>query len=1047
MKKVINILFSPKTTVVLLLLLAIVMGSATFIEEKYDTYTARHLVYGSRWFELLFLLLALNFIGNITRYQMTSWKKAGGLLFHCAFLVIIAGAAITRYTGFTGSMRIREGETSNTIFSEEPYLRVMTPDGQTFERPVCLTQVGSNAFEGSIPAKAGKVDIRFRNIIRNAVDKIEENVTNGQNVIEAVIPGENGSQSVYIVSGEVKDFGQFAIAYNNTSRPDAIQITDKEGKLYIGAPFAIKRTKMPEMAMDTIAGNTQVEVKEKCLHEFSGGLFVFKKSYKNAKKTLVEGTDEMGGSGVNALGLDITIGGKKHEIQVMGGPGYLANYQDYDMDGYDLKVAYGLKEMELPFSISLQKFVLERYPGSNSPSSFTSEVTLTDKRNGTNRPTRIFMNNVLDYDGYRFFQSSYDPDEHGTILSVNHDFYGTWVSYIGYFLMAVGFVITLLSKSSRFHLLGRNIKKIRLARRAMVLAVIVLATQVSGYAQSNAVKHVSEAEANKLAHLVVQTFDGRFEPVHTLAFDVMHKIAHKSSFDVPGMGKMDAMQVYLDMVVNAEYWKNEKIIYIREKSVQNILGINGNYACFQDFFDASNTYKLKEFAEKSFRKKQSEQNTFDKEIIKVDERANIYMMTFNGSMLKIFPAQGSINNSWVAWDDSMATVPITGSLQTLNEDLQLRLFNIRSIMGLYLQEVYKGNQTGNYERADKILSYISSMQRQSAAASFLPSEQKVALEIQYNKANIFTTLMSIYSVLAVVMLVLAFAEILRTNKSRVITWMMNLCVAILICTFLYHTYGMILRWYLTGHAPWSTGYEALLLIAWGGTLAGFFYLRNSKITLAATTLLAFFVLLTATISSYDPQLTNLQPVLKSYWLVIHVATLTISYGFLGLGFVLGLINLVIYLLTNEKNRKRLTLVSSELTDINEMNLTVGLYMATVGTFLGGIWANESWGKYWGWDAKETWALVIVIVYTVIVHLRLVPKLKSEYLFNLFSVFGFSSVLMTFFGVNYYLSKGLHSYAAGDTPAFPLWAWISIFSVIGLAIAAGVKRRQLRKRMQ
>ena len=179
---------------------------------------------------------------------------------------------------------------------------------------------------------------------------------------------------------------------------------------------------------------------------------------------------------------------------------------------------------------------------------------------------------------------------------------------------------------------------------------------------------------------------------------------------------------------------------------------------------------------------------------------------------------------------------------------------------------------------------------------------------------------------------------------------------------------MGLRSYLLGYAPWSNGYEALILVAFGTLLAGFSFVRYSKITLAATSLLAFFVLMTAGHSSYDPQLTNLTPVLKSYWLIIHVAVLTISYGFLGLGFILGIMNMFIYLFKNKENNERLDLLIFELTYINEMNLTIGLLLATIGTFLGGVWANESWGRYWGWDAKETWALVIVITYSLLLIL-------------------------------------------------------------------------------
>ena len=261
--------------------------------------------------------------------------------------------------------------------------------------------------------------------------------------------------------------------------------------------------------------------------------------------------------------------------------------------------------------------------------------------------------------------------------------------------------------------------------------------------------------------------------------------------------------------------------------------------------------------------------------------------------------------------------------------------------------------------------------------------------------------------------------------------------------FCIHTYALGLRWQITGHAPWSNGYEALTFISWGAVFAGFLFIRSSKITLAGTSLLAFFILMTAGHSSFDPQLTNLQPVLKSYWLMIHVACITISYGFLGLGFILGLINIFNYLFL-KSNNKNLKDIISELTYVNEMTLTIGLALATIGTFLGGIWANESWGRYWGWDAKETWALVIVLTYAVVLHFRLIPGLKGKFTFNVASILAFSSVLMTFIGVNCYLSKGLHSYARGETPAFPIWAWITIFSLIIIIVLAWLNKRKLKK---
>jgi cytochrome c-type biogenesis protein CcsB len=1054
MKAILNFIYSSRSTVIFLLLLAIAMGSATFIEQNYDTQTAKHLVYDSRWFELLILLLVLNFIGSIKKYNMYSREKLSGLLFHLAFIVIIAGAAITRYGSFNGTMHIRKGESANSMYSSDQYFRVNVEDkgGKYYnDVPVRISQVANQPFHLSIKTtEYGTIDFTYKDIIRKATDSIEENVAGGKSMLGVVIPGANGRETIYITEGEIKEFGAFAISYNNDSRADAIKINEKDGMLYIRPPFEIRRTQMPSMALDTIPKDSAKVFKEKCLYDLngSGSIFVFKKAYTKAKKHLVAGKSE----GLpDALQMEITVNGVKHQAQVLGGSGYISAYQDAGIDKMNIKMAYGEKEIDLPFSLYLDKFVLERYPGSNSPSSFLSEVTLVDQPKNVNEKHKIFMNNVLDYRGYRFFQTSYDQDEEGTVLSVNHDEYGTIVTYLGYFLMGLGFVLTLFNKNSRYRVLSHTIKKIRNKRKTAAVTgsmlLVFLLGSITGNAQNEGVKHVSAAHAEQFGYLVVQTVNGRFEPLNTLAFDVLHKISRKDEFEVNGAGTMNAMQVFLDIPLNGEFWKTQKIIYIREKSVQDVLGIDGKYASFNDFFDEKQNYKLREIAEKSFRKKPSEQNTFDKEVIKVDERANVFMMAIQGSMLKIFPSSLTPNHSWVSWDDSLARIPMTGGVTLMNQDLQLPIFNVTNMMGLYFQEVYKSTRSGNYSRPEKILGYINSLQRQSATANMIPSVAMVNWEISYNKSKIFVKLRDWYGMLAIVLLALSFIDILGTRKNKAVTLLLNAAIAVLGIAFLYHTYGMILRWYLTGHAPWSTGYEALLLIGWGGLLAGFCFIRNSKITLAATTLLSFFILMTASHSDYDPQLTNLQPVLKSYWLIIHVATLTISYGFLGLGFVLGLINMCIYLFKNQNNYQRLDSITSELTYINEMNLTIGLFMAAVGTFLGGIWANESWGKYWGWDSKETWALVIVITYTIVLHLRFASKLRGEYIFNIGSVLGYSSVLMTFFGVNYYLTKGLHSYASGDTPIFPLWAWGAIASIFTLLIAAGIRNKRIKRDLE
>lgn len=1039
MKSILNTLFSSKSTIILLFLLAFSLATATFIEDKFDTNTAKILVYNSKWFEFLFLLLIINFIGHISKYRMLNKEKLAGFVFHTSFILMILGAGITRYFSFEGSMHIREGESSNIMVGSVPNLIIsMAGDNEeyNYEKPKLFSPITNNSFDITIPSKSkGNIIVEYNNYIKNAVEKVKENVDGGSNIIELMVFTRIGRSKLYVKSGELKELNGVIVSYNNNNN-NSIKINDSNGKLTISAPYDLYLADMQEeQIQDTIKKDSIAEFNQSYAYNSVNEAIVLTAKYKNAKVEIVAGEPEE--SKTDALLLDVTVNSKKETISVLGGSDFEANMQPFSVNGAKLNIGYGCKVIQLPFSLKLNDFILERYPGSMSPSSFASEVTLIDTKNNLFENHRIFMNNVLDYNKYRFFQSSYDQDELGTVLSVNHDFYGTWVSYIGYALLALGFILALINKKSRFITLSKNIGELSRKRKAGILTVaLFLSICTFSFSQNTTNQKVSEDQAEKFGHLLVQTYDGRFEPLNSLTYDIMHKLSRKDNFEIEDKGKMEAMQVLIDMLIEPEFWKQQKMIYVREQSVKDVLGIKDKYASFSDFFDKDQKYKLQTFVDEAFRKKQSEQNTFDKEIIKVDERVNIFMMVIRGSILKIFPVQDSPENKWISFDDKLAITPLTGSLKIINDDLKLANFNYSGIFTAYLTEL----NSGNAEQADKILKYISGIQRSTSIAETLPSESKINVEIFYNNAQIFIFLKNLYAGLSVLLLLFAFIDTLKSKKNKILSYSFNFLMALLVLGFAYHTLGMALRWYLTGHAPWSNGYESLILVSWGSLLSGFIFVKYSKITLATTALLSFFTLMTASHSSYDPQLTNLQPVLKSYWLIIHVATLTISYGFLGLAFFLGIINMCIMIFKNNKNQLKLKLIIKELTYISEMNIIIGLVLATIGTFLGGVWANESWGRYWGWDAKETWALIIVIAYTIVLHLRFIPKLNNNYVFNISAIIGFSSVLMTFIGVNYYLSKGMHSYGAGETPLFPIWAWVVILSLITFMIIAGVKEK-------
>jgi cytochrome c-type biogenesis protein CcsB len=265
---------------------------------------------------------------------------------------------------------------------------------------------------------------------------------------------------------------------------------------------------------------------------------------------------------------------------------------------------------------------------------------------------------------------------------------------------------------------------------------------------------------------------------------------------------------------------------------------------------------------------------------------------------------------------------------------------------------------------------------------------------------------------------------------------------LLLAGFFFHTFGLALRWYIAGHAPMSNGYESMTFISWAILLAGFIFSRKSAFTLSAAAVLAGMTLMVAHMSFMDPEITNLVPVLKSYWLTLHVSVIVSSDGFLGVGAILSLINLILLSLSNNKNRERISDTIDELTVINFKTLTIGLYLLTIGTFLGAVWANESWGRYWGWDPKETWSLITIIIYSIVIHSRRIPGMKDIFTFNLISLFAFSSVLMTYFGVNYYLS-GMHSYASGDAIPVPAFVYIAVIALAAISLLAYTKYKTSR----
>ncbi|MAE14875.1 MAG: hypothetical protein CL821_04705 [Crocinitomicaceae bacterium] len=1060
--KILKHLLSARFMAVLLFIMAAAIGTATFIENEYDTITAKELVYNAKWFELVLLLLLLNFINNIKTYQLLKWKKWSVLLLHFGFIIALVGAFVSRYIGYEGVMLVQENDTSNQIYSSEPYFQITVHNDSiqySEEQQHYFSQVFTKypktkfSFPGS-----EDISVEVTERIPNAKKEFFKDVAGGNLFLHLVLPGR---ENLYLLSGEVVVKQGIPYAFNNNDREDAIKFFYYEDQLSVFAPFEVSKVDMASLSVedrqsgkqidqDTLSPNQLHNINVRNLISFLGTQIMISSVEKKAKLEYVptENNDLP-----DALLTTIKVGNQIQNDIIIGKSGVRIVPTTLKCGGLFFSIAYGAKNIETPFEVGLTDFRLLKYPGSESPSSYESDITIKDELNKVDESYNLFMNHVVDYGGFRFFQSSYDwsseqnkkagLDPDITILSVNHDIIGTWITYLGYLLLAIGLLGTLFNPSSRFIEIRKKAIKMRNKRKSALVSLLLLICfgTFSAADSTSKYKPVPVNQADSLGILLVQTFEGRIQPTHTLAYDVFHKISKQNSFTTSDGHEMVPMQILMDMMIDQNYWFNQKMIYVKKGTgVGDSLGISGKYASVKDFYNENGSEKLEKQLQISFAKKDIEKNVFDKEVIKTNERMNIALQAMNGELLKVFPKLNDKSDKWVNWNSPYCDLSIDSTDEYLSKISLSRVF--RS----YLFDLVDAKKSGDFTKAQSLLNFIKGYQIRSSNKDLLLTRKQIDREISYNQSNLFMRVKNYYGYLSLFLLLFAFWSALMSSKQSFLYKPVNLIlwalIGLLIVVFCMHSYSLIIRWIITGHAPWSNGFEALTFIAWGGVLAGFLFIRSSKITLAGTSLLAFFTLMTAGHSSFDPQLTDLQPVLKSYWLVIHVACITISYGFLGLGFILGLINTINYLFL-KKGNKNLKMIITELTHVNEMTLTIGLALATIGTFLGGIWANESWGRYWGWDAKETWALVIVLTYAIVLHFRLIPALKSKFTFNVASVFAFSSVLMTFIGVNYYLSKGLHSYARGETPVFPVWAWVLIASIIAITLAAWFNKRKLK----
>lgn len=1035
MTKLLNIISSMALVSVMLLLFAISSAVATFVENDYGTETAKALVYNARWFEAIMLILAVSLTANIIKQKLYTKEKLGSFLLHFSFIVILIGAGLTRYFGYEGLMHIREGETTNQIISSDTYIKVTasSKDGNvSVEEKSLLSKIS----EPNFSANVGSYSIKLKEIIPNALKQIEE-VKDGKPMISLVvaIDGDTPSQRLLEISKPESLKGTlFEIAADNAPLPEgspSVKLFAKDSKMYFISNKEVEYISMETKENGSCAKNEIYELEKGKLYNIEGVSFTPRYITTSGAVKLAPmpaGATKMKGQNIeNALIFDVTNGSETKSVTVMGQPQALGEESFAVFKDANVSVSYGSKVMKLPLSIKLNDFILTRYPGSMSPSSYESAATVL--QDGKSYDYRIYMNHTLDANGFRFFQSSYDSDEKGTVLSVSKD-PGKIPTYIGYALMALGMGWLLVGKNSRFRQLSRMLDIQKVASIAVLLFAFLTpnlhAAQDAGAPTAETllanIKSIDKNVAKEFSNLLVQDTQGRIKPLNTLFIDIMDKVSGSNEFD-----GMNANEVVFSMVVEPKSWQMIKIIKITHPEAKKLLGLpeTDKKASFSDFFQPGEeeAYKLGALLEEANRKKPSERNTLDKEIIKLDEKLNICYMVYSGKLLRIFPKPKDPNNTWV--DPASA---VMGFDENKSQ-------NIRDIMGtLFVNASLASKDPSKQAAALSAVAKLKAMQ-ESDGKNVIPPQIKIDIEILYSKLNIFKNLISVYLLVGAILLMAEFVTL--SADSKAVRIVKNTSLAILALSFVFHTTNLGIRWYISGHAPWSDGYESMTYIAWATVLAGMLFAKKSSITLALTSILAGVALFVAHLSWMDPQITNIVPVLKSYWLTIHVSMITASYGFLGLGALIGFMSLIMFIIRKETN-PLIDRKIRELAVINEMTLIVGLFMLTIGNFLGGVWANESWGRYWGWDPKETWALVSILVYTIVVHFKYIPKLGSIYALSVLSMFSFSSIIMTYFGVNFYLS-GLHSYAQGDPVPVPNFVYVALAIMVLVSVAAYSKR--------
>ena len=624
---------------------------------------------------------------------------------------------------------------------------------------------------------------------------------------------------------------------------------------------------------------------------------------------------------------------------------------------------------QLPFVLTLADFSVVNYPGTSSPMDYRSRIGVKDL-DGENRDSvRVSMNNIASVSGYRFFQLSYDEDGEGTHLGVSHDPWGIGITYFGYCLLFLSMILFMFSKQTKMRYYYRK------ATEALVVVCLLL-LPVKVHAAETVPQVAPSAISDSIGSLCV-LYNNRICPLNTLATDFVTKLSGRSSWR-----GLFANQIFTGWMFYFSDWEEAPIIRIKDAYVRELLGIDGQWASFSDFWDEYNEYKLSKplAAEYASGKRSSHL----KGLREADEKFNLVRMFYSGELLKLFPYPVDGKLQWFA-----------PAARHMPADMpQEEWFFIRRAMDCVTEYLLMGN----VQEAQAFISKIHRYQ-QKRASDVLPSNSMLQAEILYNRLASVRVPIFIFLTLGIVFF-FAYCIGLVRRRPLLPSWVPTSCNLVL---FLFLTVLLALRWFVSGHVPLSNGFEIMQFMAWSVLLFTFILQRSFPLLLGFATMLSGFVLLVALLGESNPQITSLMPVLHSPLLSLHVMVIMFSYALFAMLFFLSITYFIISLRSHDSQ------VDERLTPLSRFLLYPAIFLLTAGIFIGAVWANQSWGRYWGWDPKEVWALITMMVYALPMHSASFPQFQRPRFYHAYMLVAFLTILMTYFGVNFFLG-GMHSYA-------------------------------------